>query len=209
MDKRARIGTCSGPAEAALVRSVFDAHGIQVLIAAEHHASVLGGLGGAFLRLDILVDEADAEDAAALLVDIRRGDHAATDDDADDASAGAPADAARDEAEDARGVWGREDRPRPPPRASIVETVARRRSAVVAALLAAVPGFGAAHAYADAWFRAIFLGTVQVMALDRLIQVPPGGRRGVYVALLVGGRVLDAVGAALELARRPMAPRPR
>jgi hypothetical protein len=55
-----------GPAEAALLRAAFDAHDIHVVINAEHHASVLGGLGGAFVPLHIMVDEADAEEAAAL-----------------------------------------------------------------------------------------------------------------------------------------------
>src|SRR5207249_1515627 len=68
---RVCIGTCSGLADAAFLRSVFAAHDIPVLINAENHASMLGGLGGAFVRLDIVVDEAYAEDAAALLLDAR------------------------------------------------------------------------------------------------------------------------------------------
>jgi hypothetical protein len=80
MNKRVRIGTCAGPAEAALVRSVFDAHGVQLLIGAEHHAAMLGGLGGAFVRLDLFVDADDAKEAAALLADLRSGAHAAPDD---------------------------------------------------------------------------------------------------------------------------------
>ena len=71
MSGRVRIGTCSNPADAALVRSVFDAHEIGVVIGAEHHASLLGPVGGAFLSLDVWVAEADAEEAAALLHDLR------------------------------------------------------------------------------------------------------------------------------------------
>lgn len=77
MQRRVTIGTCSGPAEVALVRAAFEAHDIPVLINAEHHAGMLGGLGGTFVPLHIYVDEADAEDAAALLADVRARDRAA------------------------------------------------------------------------------------------------------------------------------------
>src|SRR3954466_16343190 len=80
MKHRVRIGTCSGPAEAAFVRSVFDAHELPVVINGEMHASTMGGLGG-FVQLDIRVDAGDAEDAVALLRDIRGGDHAVSEDD--------------------------------------------------------------------------------------------------------------------------------
>jgi hypothetical protein len=79
--RRVQIGTCSGPAEAALVRAAFGAHGIHVLINAEHHASMLGGLGGSFVPLHIYVDRDDAEEASALLADLRARDHEITEDD--------------------------------------------------------------------------------------------------------------------------------
>ncbi len=79
---RVRIGTCAGPADAALVKAAFDAHRIPVLINAEQHASMLAGLGGALVPLHIFVDDTVAEDAAALLADLRAQDHdAATDED--------------------------------------------------------------------------------------------------------------------------------
>src|SRR4051812_27678358 len=75
MKNRVQIGTCSGPAEAAFVRSVFNAHELPVIINGEMHASAMGGLAG-FVPLNILVDEDDAEEAIALLRDIREGAHA-------------------------------------------------------------------------------------------------------------------------------------
>ncbi len=75
-----RIGTCTGPADAALVKSAFAAHEIPVLINAEQHASMLGGLGGAMVPLHILVDDTYAEDATALLADIRAKDRDLTTD---------------------------------------------------------------------------------------------------------------------------------
>jgi hypothetical protein len=71
---RVRIGTCSGPADAALVKAALEAHDIHVLINAEQHASMLGGLGGAFVPLHIFVDSSQAEQAAALLADLRSRD---------------------------------------------------------------------------------------------------------------------------------------
>src|SRR5512144_2607043 len=105
MTSRIRIGTCSGVADAALVRSVFGAHGIHVVIGAEGHAGVLGGLGGSFLSLDIFVAEADAEEAVALLHDIRGGDREDPDDPGD-APVADPGDPDRDERADAEGHWG-------------------------------------------------------------------------------------------------------
>jgi putative signal transducing protein len=91
---RVRIGTCNSPAEAALVRAAFLAHDIPVLINAEHHASMLGGLAGAFLPLHVFVDARDAEEADELFRDLR--DHDRADQLAEEADALPP-----DELEDA------------------------------------------------------------------------------------------------------------
>lgn len=77
---RVSIGTCVGPGDVALVKAAFDAHQIPVLINAEHHANMLGGLGGVLTPLHILVDDARAEEAAALLQDIRAKNHDLTTD---------------------------------------------------------------------------------------------------------------------------------
>src|SRR5262245_50716190 len=114
MKNRVKIGTCSGPAEAAFVRSVFDAHELPVVINGEMHAYAMGGLGG-FVRLEIFVDRDDAEDAIALLDDIRAGAHAVSDGDElgpepRDAASGERTEGARsDERADAAGVWNAED----------------------------------------------------------------------------------------------------
>src|SRR5688572_14135454 len=119
---RVRIGTCSGPAEAALVRTAFEAHDIPVLINAEQHASMLGGLGGAFVPLHIYVDEADADEAAALLRDLR-----AHEGEGDDADGSAESDAPAPEDETAPIDAGGE--------LSIEQRVARRRETLVVVLL--------------------------------------------------------------------------
>ena len=81
---RVQIGTCSGPADAALVKAAFEAHEIPVLINAEQHASMLAGLGGALTPLLIFVDSEHAEEASALLADLREHAHDVPDEGADD-----------------------------------------------------------------------------------------------------------------------------
>jgi len=94
---RVRIGTCSGLADAAVVRAAMDAHDIPVVINAEQHASMLGGLGGAFVPLHIFVDDAYAEEAAAVLAELR--DHGGGRDRSDDALEEAEGTAETDEPE--------------------------------------------------------------------------------------------------------------
>jgi hypothetical protein len=65
----------------------------------------MGGLGG-FVRLYIFVDREDAEDAVALLRDIRTGDHAVSE------GNDLPDDPGGDDRADADGVWGRQARDR-------------------------------------------------------------------------------------------------
>lgn len=159
---RVRIGTCSSPADAALVRSVFEAHDIHVAIGAEHHASLLGGLGGAFLQLDISVDEADAEEAVALLAEIRSGE-----------AAGEPEPV--DEEEEAE----------------VDRMIDRRRKTGVALLLGCCVTFGTAHMYSGAWLRGIALAGAEVAGLRYvagLTHRPIGGLLvvGAVVVDLVG-----------------------
>jgi hypothetical protein len=81
---RTRIATLRDPGEVALVRSIFGAHGIEVVIVGENHASMLGGLHGAFISLDVWVDRVDAEEATDLLRQLREGaDEPVEDDDED------------------------------------------------------------------------------------------------------------------------------
>lgn len=79
--QRVRIGTCHGPTDASLVRSMLAAHDIESVVSGEQHASLLGGLGGSFIQMDIWVAADDAEQAAALLHELRAGDQQLDDDD--------------------------------------------------------------------------------------------------------------------------------
>jgi Putative prokaryotic signal transducing protein len=200
MRNRVKIGTCSGPAEAAFVRSVFDAHELPVVINGEMHASVLGGLGG-FIPLDILVDREDAEAAVALLRDVRAGEHAVSEDGAlpDVARGDEPlADPGRDERADADGLWeaeavagAAETPPVAPAPAMTTGFDTRRRRTGAVLLLSVIPGFGAAHMSTGAWGRGIAIAAVNVVAIGYLLS----NDRLLGGWLLFGVRFADMFGA--------------
>jgi len=197
MNHRVKIGTCSGPAEAAFVRSVFDAHELPVVINGEMHASAMGGLGG-FIRLDIFVDREDAEDAVALLRDIRAGDHAVSEgDELPDYPGG-------DERADADGVWdakhetGASEAPPAEP-APTTGFDTRRRSTGAVLLLSVIPGFGAAHMSTGAWGRGVLIAALNMAGIAYAVGDQPrlGG------LLLFGARFGDMFGALWRVWSRP------
>jgi hypothetical protein len=184
MADRVRIGVCTGPADAALVRAMFAAHDIRAVVGGEQHASVMGGLGGGFLSLDIYVSADDADEASALLADFRAQHHEAPDDeDADDED---------DESLEASGIESR---------------ISARRQIGIALLLAFFISFGTAHLSTRAWFRGLVLATVEIVGFAQL------GRGAVFGGLLVGGSmVVDAVGSIVRIRRmhaRPALPAAR
>ena len=181
---RVRIGTCSGPADAALVRAAFEAHDIPVLINAEQHASMLGGLGGAFVPLHILVAEEDAEEAAALLRDLREHDHEA-DRDHDpyhEPGPGEPDPADFDDADASASASGVEVR------------VDRRRRTGVVLLLGLCVTFGTAHMYTGAWLRGLCLAGIEAIAFRYVVV---GSKLG--TPLLLAAIATDVVGALLRV----------
>src|SRR4051794_38779239 len=130
MSERVRIGVCTGPADAALVRAMFAAHDIHAVVGGEQHASLMGALGGSFISLDIWVSSDEAEEASALLADLRAQHHETPDDeDADDED---------EESLQASDVGAR---------------VMQRRQIGIALMLAFFISFGTAHLSTRAWFR--------------------------------------------------------
>jgi hypothetical protein len=190
---RVRIGTCSGPADAAVVRSVFDAHEIPIVINAEQHASVLGGLGGAFVPLHIYVDDAHAEEAAALLADMRR------DDASDPELAGDEADA-EDEASDGAGDTASDPASDEPP---VDLQVERRRRTALALLLGCCVTFGTAHMSTGAWLRGMALAGLEVLAITYMA----GGNMDLGTLILVACVATDVIGGIWRA--RTMTPQPR
>lgn len=175
---RVRIGTCANPAEAALVRSVFDAHGLRVVINAEQHASMLGGLGGAFVPLHIYVAEEDREQAEALLRDVIHAEPALDDDDGDD-------DGDADDAADAPDDAGA---------SQVHSRVERRKRGGIVMLLACCVTFGTAHMYTGAWLRGMALAGAEILGF-RYLGVDPR----IGAALLVGCVAFDLIGGLLRV----------
>jgi hypothetical protein len=180
---RVRIGTCSGPADAALVRSIFSAHGIDVVVGAENHAGMLAGLGGGFLSLDIWVDEEDSEEATALLRDLRERDEGAAtpDDDDDDEYDG-------DETGES---W------RAAPVATLSQRIDQRRRTAVALILGCCITFGTAHMFTGAWLRGASLAAVELVGI---FQAGAGHTLGGVAA--VAAVLIDLSGAIWRIRHR-------
>jgi hypothetical protein len=190
---RVRIGTCADPSDAALTRSVFAARGIGVVIGAEHHASLLGPLGGSFLSLDIWVASDDAEEAAALLHDLRTGGHAA---DAEAAEAEADAEAGAEAGPPDEDDHELEYEHR-------IRTEQRRRASL-AILLGCFVTFGTAHMVTGAWARGLVLAAVEMVGLRYLLL---GERFG--TAIILAAVISDLTGALWRLRRQQTLPTAR
>ena len=145
MSERVRIGCCANPAEATLLRAFFDAHDVPVTINGEQHAAMLGGLGGAFLALEIAVDSDDAERARELLTEFRAATPAFEDDDDDD----------DDEVDD------------------LSLRLERRKRIAIAIMLSCFISFGTAHLSAGAFKRAFALALFEMLAIRELVVHGP------------------------------------
>ena len=170
---------------------MFSARGIPVVVGAEHHSSMLGGLGGGFLSLDIWVAEEDSEEATALLRDVREPVGELADDDlsadepapdgdetsfstsqADAAAALAPASSADDTQDDFHLF------------------IERRRRTGIALLLGCCITFGTAHMFTRAWLRGLALAGVELLGI---LKLAAGERVGTLA--IVGAVAVDIIGA--------------
>jgi hypothetical protein len=187
---------------------MFSARGIPVVVGAENHSSMLGGLGGSFLSLDIWVAEEAAEEAIALLRDVRDpaagwhddldeageadreaedgepapdGDETSFSTSQADAAAALAATAGPDDARDAFHL-----------------RIDRRRRTGIALLLGCCITFGTAHMFTRAWLRGIALGALELMGILRVA----GGERGGTLAI-VGAVAVDVIGAVWRVWTQP------
>jgi hypothetical protein len=167
---------------------MFAARGLGVVIGAEHHASLLGPLGGSFLSLDIWVASDDAEEAAALLDDLRTGGRAA-DGQADGDAGAEPSPPDEDDRE-----LEYEHRIR----------VEQRRRASLAILLGCFITFGTAHMVTGAWARGLVLAAIEMVGLRYLLL---GERFG--TALILAAVITDLTGALWRLRRQQTLPTAR
>jgi hypothetical protein len=147
-DARVRVATCSDAAEAAMVRAILGAHDIEVVISGEHNASVLVGLAGSYVSLDVYVDADDAEQAAELIQSMRVGGEGV------------------DEPPDDEGP---EIGPDPS------EALESRKRTGVVVLLALCITFGTAHMYARAWMRGVALAAIELVGIGQIGDDRPLG----------------------------------
>jgi hypothetical protein len=164
-----------------MVRSAFAAHDVAIFINAEHHANVLGGLGGAIVPLEIYVDDADAEEASALLRDLR-GEDAAHDDEEPLEPEPEPDD---DDDDDASASSS-----------SIDVRIDRRRRTGVVMLLACCVTFGTASMYTRAWLLGALLAGGELLSFTYLVTQPRLG-----APMLVGIILTDLISSLWRVRR--------
>ena len=192
---------------------MFSARGIPVVVGAEHHSSMLGGLGGSFLSLDIWVAAEDSDEASALLRDVREpagadseelgeadeGDDdaayglASGDGDATDADPAQDADAG-DAASLATAAFGEADA-----RQAFQLRIDRRRRTGMALLLGCCITFGTAHMFTRAWLRGVALGAVELVGI---LHIASGHRSGTIA--IVGAVAADVIGAVWRVWAAPL-----
>ncbi len=170
-----RIATCRDGAEAALVRAMLEGHGIHAHVAGEHHASMLGGLGGVMIPLHVWVDAEDAEPAAELIRSMREDEVEAEPGEVDH-EVDPEIDDELDAAEDPR------------------EAIDARRKTGIVLLLSCVVTLGTGHMYAGAWLRGLALAAVEVYGFTVVSGEPRLG-----FALIAGAVVVDAIGATIRV----------
>lgn len=178
------------------MRAAFDAHDIPVVINAEQHASALGGLGGAFVPLHIYVDDSVAEEAAALLKDLREHDREGFDPETD---AEAGAEAAREAEDEDAAAGADEDDDASARGAASVDVRVERRRRTVAVLL--FPWFGLAHVLTGAPLRGVTLGAIEAFALTWMFGDKPDAGTLLFCAAVIA----DITGALWRIYR----PKPR
>ena len=197
MSLRVRIGTCSGPADAALVRSMFSAHGIDVVVGAENHAGMLAGLGGGFLSLDIWVDDEDSEEAAALLRDLRERDDRGDADQDDSGDDSADDDDDEYDGDETGAAW------REAPAASVARRTDQRRRTAVALMLGCCITFGTAHMFTGAWRRGVSLAAIELVGI---LQAGAGHLAGGAAA--IAAVLIDLTGSLWRIRAAPRAALP-
>lgn len=179
------VAICRDGGEAALVRSVLTAHGIHVHISGEHHAAMVG-LGAAAIRMDVTVARADAEEAIALIAELREGSAAAL----ADGEIPPDDDSERDD----------EASPGGPLVVSGPDTLTRlgtRKRMALAVLVGLTLMHGTAHFSARAWKRGIVCAAVQVLSWRYFFA----GHGKTGAALMAVAIAADVIGALFVLAR--------
>lgn len=166
------------------MKAVLTGHDIPVFINGQNAAPMLG-LASSAVALDVWVAQADAEQAVALIRELREGGEGALADDeipADDT--GEPVDDADDE----------------PAAATVGDTLTRmgkRKRIALAITVGVFMQHGTAHMSARAWTRGFVLAGVQLLGWRTLaIGNPRGG-----IAIIAATVLMDILGALMVIAQ--------
>lgn len=176
-----RVATCHDQAESALIRAVLSAHGIEVIIPGDAVPTM--GLGGVAFRTAVFVREDQAEEATALITEMREG---------------TPVEGGTEDGDDGDAVDGDDDVESVDEHGLAtpdVRVVVQRRARMgVTMLLALVITFGTGHMSTGAWKRGVVLAAVEIIGIQHLAA---GHRWGVVLVVLAV--VADLFGALLRI----------
>lgn len=169
-----RVATCHDPAEATVIRSVLEAHGIDAIIPGEQSASLGTAVVG--FRTHVFVDAGDAETASELIAQLRDGGGQMDSQDEDEGEGDDEASLATTD---------------------VAVTVDRRVRMGATVLLALVITFGTAHMSTGAWKRGVALAAIELVGI---LRVAAGDRWG--AGLVAAAILADLVGAVLRVHAR-------
>jgi hypothetical protein len=190
---RVRIATCRDHAEAAVITSALRSHGIHVFVNGEASATMFSWAAAA-IALDVWVDRDEADEALALIRELREGGEAQLADDVQPADdTGAPV----DELEAAEAAAEAEERALAAGEPDTLTRLGKRKRTALALAVGLFIGHGTAHMSARAWKRGLVLAAVQVLGWRTLFTGNPQAGAAIVVATIA----MDLVGALLHIAQ--------
>lgn len=182
------VAMCHSPAEAMMIQAMLSARGIHAIIPGASAASLTAAATAFSSR--VLVDEADAEEASALIAELRDEAASAAPGEGEGEGEGGDEDDQSEARQEERALEANLD-------AQAVRTL-RKRMIIASLCLSLMITMGAGHLLQRAWGRAFALIGLEVVGLRYLFA----GHHRTGAALFVIAIVLDAIGSATLAARR-------
>lgn len=199
------VGYCYSIAEAMMIRSFLEARGIIAIIPGMGAVSALAYTSG--FASQVLVDRDHAEDAVALIRQLREG--ASAEDEVALAEGEARGDGATEGEDDGEGEGEGEDEDEDPAVVYDVEQrVARRRRIAITACAATMVTLGMGHMVNRAYLRGVFFAGLEVLGLYLVALGVAAGKFvliGAIATDLAGGLALATSGAPRVRAALPVA----
>ena len=187
------VASCHSPSEAMMIKAVLAARGINAIIPGASSASMTTAATGFSSR--VLVDEEEAEEATALIEELRNSEGLEDE----------------EEGEDEKGAAGEGGEPGDGGAALWIDgemaSTVRRKKLIASVACSLIATFGAAHFLNRAWGRGLALAGLEILGFQYLVAGHTFGGLMVVTAI-----VLDLVGGVLltrrryRLARQPNLP---